>query len=41
MTVANKSKSILNGVVGDYLDATANELTTEMGFYRHGKLIDP
>jgi triacylglycerol lipase len=41
MTAANKSKSILNGVVGDYLDATANGLAIDMGFYRDGKLVDP
>jgi triacylglycerol lipase len=37
----NKSKSILNGVVGDYLDATANGLAIDMGFYRDGMLVDP
>lgn len=41
MTAANKSKSILNGVVGDYLDATANGLAIDMGFYRNGNLVHP
>lgn len=37
---AAKAKSILNGVIGDYLDASQNELTTQMNFYKNEKPLD-
>jgi triacylglycerol lipase len=41
-SITRKATAILNGVVGDYLDASANPLSLEMGFYRKGtdRLLD-
>ena len=36
MSVATTTTSILNGIVGDYLEASENELATKMAFYRNG-----
>lgn len=36
----NTARAILNGVVGDYLEETKNNLSIDMAFYRGGKPVD-
>ena len=39
--ITKRATSILNGVVGDYLEASNNELALTMGFYKNDTLLDP